>query len=392
MSAATSITRDRFTWLTYLMLGCYSYLLNGMGPIIPFLRAELQMSYTLSSLHSSAFAVGMLLAGVLADRCIGRFGRRTVFWGAAFGMSGSALLFILVPHPAFTITSALLIGTIGSFLLVIIPSTLSERYGNLRAVALSEANVAASLSGACAPMVVSLFVKLHLGWRGALVAMLFVVALLWMIFKNARFPEAALAAKEQSSKRPKLPRRYWAWWSVLVLGVAVEFCIIFWCATFLEVERGLPRATAAFSVSIFLAAMVIGRLGGSMLSHRFSSHQILLGSVIVSLFGFALHWGSHVLGLVLFGLFLAGVGVANLYPQLLSLAVGSAGALTDMASARASLASGTAILSLPLLLGAFADFFGLGRAYAIVIVLLVLVGIGTVAIYGMPLVKKEHLS
>lgn len=377
---ASTISRDQFTWLTYFMLGCYSYLLNGMGPIIPFLRAELKMSYTLSSLHSSAFAVGMLLAGVLADRCIGRFGRRAVFWWAAFGMSGSALFFILVPHPAFTIVSALLIGTIGSFLLVIIPSMLSERYGNLRAVALSEANVVASLSGACAPMVVSLFVKLHLGWRGALVAMLLMVAVLWAIFKNATFPEAAIASKERSSERQKLPRLYWAWWSVLVLGVAVEFCMIFWCATFLEVERGLPRATAAFSVSIFLAAMVVGRLGGSMVSRRFSSYQIILGSMIASLFGFVLHWGSHALVLSLLGLFLAGVGVANLYPQLLSLAVGSAGALTDMASARASLASGTAILSLPLLLGAFADFFGLGRAYAIVIVLLVLVGIGTVAI------------
>lgn len=384
----SSISRDQFTWLAYLMLGCYSYLLNGMGPIIPFLRAELKMSYTLSSLHSSAFAVGMLIAGVLADRYIRRFGRRTVFWWAAFGMSGSALLFILVPHPAFTIISALLIGTIGSFLLVIIPGTLSERYGNLRAVALSEANVVASITGACAPVIVSLFVKLHLGWRGALVAMLFMVALLWMIFKNARFPETAIASKEHSSERRKLPRVYWAWWVILVFGVAVEFCIIFWCATFLEVERGLPRTTAAFSVSVFLAAMVVGRLGGSMVSRRFSSVQIILGSVLLSLIGFMAHWESHALLLSLFGLFLAGVGVANLYPQLLSLVVGSGGALIDLASARASLASGTAILSLPLLLGGLADFFGLGRAYGIVIALLVLVAGGTLAIHWMTPIKK----
>ena len=60
----SSFSRDNFTWFIYLTLGYYAYLLNAIGPAMPFLRAELDLSYTLSSAHLSAFAVGILLAGV----------------------------------------------------------------------------------------------------------------------------------------------------------------------------------------------------------------------------------------------------------------------------------------------------------------------------------------
>ena len=52
--------RDRFTWLLYLVLAFYGYFINILGPITPFLRSELGLSYTVSSLHFAAFAVGML--------------------------------------------------------------------------------------------------------------------------------------------------------------------------------------------------------------------------------------------------------------------------------------------------------------------------------------------
>lgn len=55
--------RDRFTWLAYLSLAFYAYFLNVLGPITPFLKDELHLSYTVSSLHFTAFAVGILCVG-----------------------------------------------------------------------------------------------------------------------------------------------------------------------------------------------------------------------------------------------------------------------------------------------------------------------------------------
>lgn len=371
------ITRDAFTWLTYLMLGYYSYLLNGLGPIMPFLRAESGLSYTISSLHFSAFAIGMLIAGLGGDRLARRFGRRRTFWFGAFGMAGGVLLLLTGRHPASTIAGTFLMGTIGSLLLVMIPAALSDRYGSQRAVALSESNVIGSLCAGIAPIIVGVFVRLNWGWRGALLIGILSILLLWSHFRRVSFPEVQTAALSRLSlSRSKLPGIYWIYWSLLVLAVSVEFCIIFWSATFLEAVRGVPRANAALIMSLFLTAMMLGRWLGSWLSSRAQSEEIVLGSVGVCLTGFLLHWWIPLVSLSMLGLFLAGIGVANLYPQILALAVGSAETQTNLASARASLASGLAILLLPLLLGGLADLAGLWYAYGIVVILLVLVGSG----------------
>jgi fucose permease len=70
-------------------------------------------------------------------------------------------------------------------------------------------------------------------------------------------------------------------------------------------------------------------------------------------------------------LFITGLGIASLYPLTVSLAIGSAGSNTVQASARAMLASGMAILTLPLVLGRLADGVGIRPAYGVVLVLLV---------------------
>jgi len=71
------------------------------------------------------------------------------------------------------------------------------------------------------------------------------------------------------------------------------------------------------------------------------------------------------------GLFATGLGVANLYPLILSLAIGAAIHNTVQASVRATLASGTAIPALPLVLGRLADLVGIRPAYGVVAVLLI---------------------
>ncbi|MCK7485400.1 MAG: hypothetical protein MZU97_07450 [Bacillus subtilis] len=67
--------RDRFTWLAYLSLALYGYFLNVLGPITPFLKDELRLTYTVSSFHFTAFAVGILLVGVGGHWVIQRIGQ-----------------------------------------------------------------------------------------------------------------------------------------------------------------------------------------------------------------------------------------------------------------------------------------------------------------------------
>ena len=157
----------------------------------------------------------------------------------------------------------------------------------------------------------------------------------------------------------------------IVLAVSVEFCMISWSADFLGTVLGMQKADAAQGVSLFLAGMIFGRMAGSRLVQYFSTPRVVTASILVASLGFLIFWKSGIVFMGLAGLFLTGLGVASLYPLILSLAMGVAGDNSVQASARATLASGTAILASPRVLGRLADAVGIGLAYGVVVLLLV---------------------
>ena len=362
--------RDRFTWLAYLLLAFYGYFLNILGPITPFLKEELNLSYTVSSLHFTAFAVGILLVGFFGHSLIARVGRKSALWIGAFGISAGAFFLLAGRSPVITILSSFCMGLVGSLILVIVPSGLSDQFGEQRAVALSEANVVASLFSAAAPLMVGWCAGLPGGWRLALGSVALAPLLMLLGFGKIN-PPPPIAAQEDSSTDESLPPLYWVYWAAIVLAVSVEFCMISWGADYLEKSLGLLKANAAQAISLFLAGMIIGRLSGSRLVHRFSTHGVVLVSVLLAGIGFLVFWMTHIAIPALIGLFLTGLGVASLYPLILSLAIGTATRQTVQASARATLASGTAILLLPLTLGRLADMVGIRQAYGVVAILLI---------------------
>ncbi len=370
-----ALQRDGLTWLAYLLLAFYAYFLNILGPITPFLQEELRLSYTVSSLHFSAFAVGMLLTGFGGHLVVRRIGRWRALWLGAAGVSLNAALLVLGRQPAITIAASFLMGLVGSLILAIVPGALSDRHGELRAIALSEANILSSLVSTAAPLMVGLFARWFGSWRLALgVAALTPLVLFLRLGKDAA-PAAAADGPPPATDRRPLPALFWIYWLGLTLAVSVEFCMIFWSATYLEGELGMPKASAAQAVSLFLAAMILGRVAGRRLVGRFAPRGLVAASSLLALGGFLVFWhpwpGSSWASLA--GLFVTGLGVANLYPLILSLAMGSAAERAVQASARTTLASGTAILTLPLLLGRLADVAGLRPAYAVVPLLLVFV-------------------
>ena len=367
-----SFRRDRFTWLMYLLLSFYGYFINVIGPITPFLKDELGLSYTVSSLHYTAFALGILLVGIGGHIAIRRFGRWRSLWIGAGGLSVGALLLVAGKSPWITIAAALLMGLVGSLILAIIPSALSDRHGEQRAIALTEANMVSSLAATCAPLLVGFFARTGGGWQVALWAVALTSLFMYAGFRNTGIREAtASTPADPEDQKKSLPGRYWAYWWALVLGVAVEFCMISWSADYLEKALNMLKADAAQSVSLFLGAMIVGRLVISRLTQVLSTPRLVSISILAAGGGFLLFWLGRSVPAGLTGLFVTGLGVAGLYPLILSMAIGSAGSRTVQAGARATLASGTAILTLPLVLGRLADTFGIQRAYGIVALLLI---------------------
>jgi len=366
---SSQFVRTGDTWLAYLLTAYFAYLVNAFGPLMPFLRSEMGMAYTMASLHFSAFAGGRVLAGLASDRLIVSFGRQRMAWGGAAGAAAGAALLLLGRQPAVTIAGALLMGLMGGNIPVIVQAALAQRHGALRGVAFAEVNAIASASAVLAPLCIGLMARTYFGWRGALV-----VAVLTLVPLRAamgRYTFGGMARQSGAGSRgARLPGLFWVYWTVLMLVVATEFCVAFWATDFLEKTKGLTRADAALISSLFLAGMLLGRLAGSRLLRRRQGFGMLFASLGVAVLGYLILWTAQPLPLTIAGLFTAGLGIANLYPLGLTFAMGTAPQQLDVTSARATLAVAVAMLFLPLLLGRLADIVGIHLAYGMVAVLL----------------------
>jgi len=361
--------RDRFTWLAYLSLAFYGYFLNVLGPITPFLKDELRLTYTISSFHFTAFAIGILLIGLGGHWVIQRVGHQRSLWVGLFGISLSAFLLLIGRNPVITVGASFLMGWIGSLILAVVPAALSDQHAELRAVALSEANMIASLFATAGPLLVGWFAHSVGDWRWALGIIAFIPILMFpLVGKDSSSSSTSIMVEPQTSRT--LPPLFWIYWVAIVLGVSVEFCMIFWSADYLEQVLGMAKADSAQAISLFLAAMILGRVLGSRLVQQVPTSSVVTISILIATMGFLVFWKGNSRLLGLSGLFITGLGVASLYPLILSLAIGSAQGNTVQAGARATLASGTAILALPLALGRLADAIGIQAAYGLVILLL----------------------
>ena len=341
---------------------------------MPFLRAELNLSYTLSGLHFSAFALGMILAGLWTDAVSARFGRAITYWGGGLGMALAALLFAAGRRIEITLLAACLMSSLGTMLVIMIQSTLSEQHGLWRARSLTEANLAAGIASGIAPIMVGLSVSTAIGWRGALV----LAILLWLLIYlgahrfGIRIPIAAVPPRNEDptiSPRQRLPRRFWLIWVVTVCCVSIEWCVIYWGATFLEESVGLSRELAASAMGIYFLGGIFARFTGSQLTRRYDAAGLLIGALFLSALAFPLFWLGGSMALSLIGLFILGLGASNLFPFALVVALAVGASTVDRASARISFGSGTAALITPQLLGSLADSVGIARAFSVIVVL-----------------------
>ena len=348
------------------MLAYFALSQSVFAPVMPFLRRELGLSYTVGGFHSSAFALGMVLVGLFGDGVIKRLGQRRTFWGGGAGMAVGTLFLAVGQNAYMTIFGALIMGTLGTLLFVMIQATLANAHEHFRPVAFMEANLAAAVSVSFLPLFVGGLEEVGSSWRVAL----FVIAALWLAMVltlcKTPFPRPLRADDEAKGN---LPRVFWLYWTILFLGVSAEWCVALWSADFLISSLSVSESSAASLVFVFIGAGAVGRFVGSRLAKRTDSRTLLLVYLFILLGGFPLFWLGTTLLLKIIGLAVVGFGAAGLFPLGLATATDALPAHSDLISARSSFAIGLAILVNPQLLGMSADLFGIGRAFSLVLLL-----------------------
>lgn len=249
--------------------------------------------------------------------------------------------------------SVLVMGVGGGLLLATIQAGLADHHGERRTVALAEENVMASLGYVALIGVLPLTATLHAGWRVALLTSLAVPAMVW--WSNRRLVMSTPPPAASGEARGRLPGVFWVAAAVLFCTTAAEWCLTAWGASFAEDAAGVSADTAVALMAGYFGGVMAGRILGSRLARRYDPARLLASALAVAAAGFGILWPSGAPAQALVGLSLLGIGLGNLFPMAVSLAVALAPGHSALASGRAVSMSSFAVVLAPLTVGTLAD-------------------------------------
>lgn len=368
-----TLVRDPSTVLSYGVLGAFAFWLYAFGPAVDLLRTEIGFSYAVVGIYSATWALGSTVVSALYPPLVGRTGHWWMLWGSSAATALGAVLFMLAHDIAWTLVGAAVLGTAGTATQLAVQSVLSERHGTRRGQALVEANVGAGACAVLAPLALGGLAATAAGWRSAMALPLVALAGLFVMYRHYPGRDAGRHARHlpvgssrPGSRRPGLSVECWALCVLVGVGVAVEFCVIYFGAELLTTRTSLSPTAAATAMTAFYAGILVGRIAGARIVRTPGrSMAALWVSVTLSIGGLLMMMVSSGLALGLLGILVAGIGVANLFPLSLSLALGAAGRRTEVANGLAQVIGGVLVIVAPFVLGALADSVGLTGSFAI---------------------------
>lgn len=390
--------RDAVTWAAFGALFAFGFLNAVLGPALPYIRADEDISYLVGALHQVAFAVGGGLAGLLAARERGAPGQLATICG---GLVGAALAGLAVGYgraAAVTIGGALLMSLLGTSALIRVWALLADRHGARRTVAMTEGEVSVSLAGILTPLLIGGLAASALGWRSAFLAggMLVVLASAGVALIGLPAPRrpTSLAAPGRPASPPApgeevsppapgeadsppasgAVRRLPPTLVVVLAIVALEFALSFWLASYLDDSVGLSRRGAVAMVSWLYAANLVGRLLASRLARRTSTATLLAAALLAALLGLPLLLAATAAPLAAAGLAVAGVGIGATFPLTSSLHVGASPRSADGALGEILAVASIGQILGPLTAGAIAQVAGLRAGLLVLPALVLLAG------------------
>jgi predicted MFS family arabinose efflux permease len=168
---------------------------------------------------------------------------------------------------------------------------------------------------------------------------------------------------------------------LLALAAALaEGAMMDWSAVFLRFNRGFSEAGAGLGFAAFSATMAIGRLTGDKVVGRIGAEMTIRFGSLLAAIGLCLLTMSDLPSLVIIGFALTGLGLANLMPQLFSLAGKLPGFSPGVAISAVATLAYAGILAGPPLIGPLATLTSLPIALSMLALAMLLVVLGAGAV------------
>ncbi len=332
MNSSRAMSFGRFDYAAFITFIVYAAGSVAIPIVLVALARELGFSLeqggmsaggALSLGRTMPMVVSMLLSGILA----GKWGkRRSLGWAVSLMGLGIGLSAI---SPGYTfLLLALMIAGIGEGVIEGLATPFVQdlhphepgRYINFSHAFWSVGVLATVL-------ITGTLLSLGVSWRwliGAIsaAALIPVIMLLAPARKGHEYPEHPQqihwrTIKNQAVTILKIPR-FWLFFSAMFVAGGGEFCLTFWCASYIQLNFSAAAWAGGVGTASFAAGMVVGRTGWGYIIHQ----RHLKGLVFYSaLAGMVITWFFPILQnlWLFFGLlFLAGIATAPFWPSIQS--------------------------------------------------------------------------
>jgi fucose permease len=314
------------------------------------------------------YLTGSTASGFLSDR----FGTRTVLIGSALAWATAMLAFAAAPAWPLLLLGMVALGIGGGGIDAGLNAFVALRRGP---GAMNLLHACYGIGATIGPLVLTAVLAGGRSWRLPYAGLL--VLQLVLVVAYTLTPRAwggRRPPREAAASPVAIP------WVLVAAGLALFFVYTGlevatgqWSYTYLTTARAAPPTAAGVAVAAFWAGLTAGRLGAALLGGRLAPATLLHASVAITIVAMALFWWSPAPAVGYLGLVLAGVGLAAVFPALVTLTprrvgenvaarvvglqLGAAGAGASLAPAGVGVLlqwRGTALLAPCLLAGAAA--------------------------------------
>lgn len=301
--------------LAFILIGLnLRPILASVGPLLPSIQQDINLSFTLASLLTLLPVLAMGLGCFAGFSIAKRLGFNTM-------MTGSLVLLIIATAMRFwamdtgwLICSALLAGVGIALIQTLMPTLIKQNFGE-RAPLMMGLYVTAIMGGAALAASLAPFISLHLGWRAGLGhwTWLGILALvLWIIVKPRAAVQSQVTAEPQPIRFWRF-RRSWLLAIFFALGTSCYVCVLAWLAPY-AVELGYSQTQAGLVLGFLTSMEVIAGLVFPWLAGKSADRRAIIALLcLLQLIGFmGLALAPQVSLFLWAGL--AGLGIGGIFP------------------------------------------------------------------------------
>lgn len=309
-------------YIAFISLGLPDALL---GAGWPAMQPDFGVPYGFAGLISMTISGGTILSAVFSSRVLKKFGTGPVT-AVSVAMTAIALFgFALTPSFWWLFLAAIPLGLGAGAVDTGLNAFVAEHYESRHMSWLHSFWGVGALSG---PLVLSALLAQGTTWRNAylaiavfqvvLVVVLFVAIPLWGKVKARTHGEnPPEEAPHQPLFFPLKLKGVKLALAALFTYCAIESSMGLWGGSFLFKTKGLDAASAATWVSLFYAAITLGRFLTGFVTFKVSNNDLIRWGGVIILVGVGLMLAPLPLSFTLAGFLLVGFGCAPIFPCML---------------------------------------------------------------------------